>query len=250
MSKTVVSGRNTNPNNQNKNTIVKDENGYYKVNLGAVNTYNDNGVFYKVEDINYHTSEKSVVGSRIRAGILRAEYDHPNFDNLTQKELINKILTINPDRICGHIKSVEFTNLGRSEIGWDKYPIHTVDAWFKPQGPFGEHLEESLSNPDENVALSIRSMVTEAKLGNTLVRNVLEISTWDFVVENGVKIATQWNAAGVERKQHIDGVVCLDGNCLPKLKSAVAGFENSENIQKLIDNMNKKKNISSKILNW
>jgi len=234
----------------NKNSVIKDSNGYYKVSLGALNTYNDNGIFYKIDDLNgLLNNEKSIIGSRLKMGIVRCEYKHPDFTGLNGQELVNRIINIDLDRVCGHLKSVSFIKTGKTEKGWERYPIYIVHGWIKPSGPYAKYLEEALENPDENVSMSIRSAVNEITVGNTVVRTILDISTWDFVHEQGYKIANQWYAAGIENKVIDSGVVCLDDKCLIKLKSVKPGIESYEDKKRLAASLEKemKKN---KIFNW
>jgi len=224
-----------------KNSIVKDDNGYYKVTLGALNTYNANGIFYKIDSLERVTGPKSILGSRIQNGLLRAEVGHPDFTGLTGSALLNRIFKIDLNNVCGHIKSVEFIDQGRSEPGWSGYPIYIVKAWVKPTGPKAGILQAALDNEDENAAFSIRSAVTEKRVGSTIVRNVLEISTYDYVHEPGVPISSQWNAAGIEHRDpcvNDDGCCCLDGSCLPTLEDiAKQGTESNEEIKSLIEKL-------------
>jgi len=220
-----------------KTGIIKDENGYYKMILGAVNTYNSNGIFYKVDDVNKFNSEESILGRRINMGILRAEQDHPDTSSLNQRDMINRIVKIDLDRVCAHIKAVEFTTLNRCEDGWDGYPIHIVSAWIKPSGKFGPELKEALDNPDENVSFSIRSLVVEKTIGATLVRDIIDISTWDRVFEQGVSIANQWKAAGVESIGSGNADMCLNGSCIPKLKDLIASTEDSDIYEEVLQSL-------------
>jgi len=250
MSTYTIEGKNRNSKNTGKQSVVKDEDGYYQVNLGAVNTYNNSGVFYKMSNLQYHLSPESILGFRIQEGILKAEHDHPDFNNLNQRDLVERIALLHPDRICGHIRKIQFTNTGRTERGWEKYPIYTVSGWIKPEGPYGQYLEEYLSNPNENVALSVRTMVHESNIGNIRVRDILEFSTWDYVHENGVTGSTQWHSVGIENKSYVDGSLCLTDCCIPKLKSLTAGTEDNNPIDRMINSIKKNETITDKILGW
>jgi len=226
-----------------KSGIVKDENGYYKIPLGKLNSYTDNGVFYKVDDLpGLMTNSRSVIGSRIKMGIVRAEYKHPDFSGLTGADLVNRIFEIDLDRVCGHIKSIEYINTGKTERGWEKFPIYELYGWIKGTGPFGDLLNASLENPDENVSASIRSGVEEYWIGDMLVRTVVDISTWDVVHEQGVGMANQWTAAGIEKKTQ-EAVVCVNGSCLTKIRQMSVGAENYDAIQKLGNSLERKKTI-------
>ena len=237
-----------------KDSIVKDDNGYYKVTLGALNTYNANGIYYRVDDINRLTGPKSIIGSRIANGIVKSEVGHPDFTGLSGQALLNKILTIDLNNVCGHIKGIEFINQGRSEKGWEGYPIYVVQGWVKPSGPKSDVLKDALENEDENAPFSVRSVVIEKRIGPTLVRNVLEISTWDFVHEQGVSISSQWNAAGIEQSEHTmddSGSLCLDGSCIPKLEKLISsGIENNDDAVSILESLKKEESKSSWVNKW
>jgi len=206
-----------NDKKENVESIKKDENGYYDINLGAINTYNHNGIYYRVNDLDaLIDGEKSVLKRRLSTGVLRAEYKHPDFSNIkTQAELINKVMTINLDRVCAHIKEVRFINRGYCEKGWDGLYVHDVIGKVKPTGPYAQYLQEALDNPDENVCFSIRSLVEQNTIGGIVVRDIVDISTWDYVHEPGIKTATQWHRTKAIENLFIDEniSVCINGVC-------------------------------------
>jgi len=206
--------------------IIKDENGYYKVRLGAFNTYNQSGIFYhcNLSVLEFLKTDKSVLGRRLKNGMLRSEYQHPSYKGMSTEEQLRRALTIDLDRVCGHIKEVIFTVTDRTEKGYSNLPIIIIDGWVKPTGPYGKNLQEALDNPDENVAFSYRGPVRQKVVGTTLVRYVADVSTWDYVFEPGVKIASQWNAAGLEHRTE-DDVICLNGVCVSKFRKHIAATE-------------------------
>jgi len=237
MSKTVTI--NSKAEKQDKPTIVKDESGYYKVYLGAFNTYNHAGIYYRcpLSFLDFLQSDKSILGRRLRNGILRAEYKHPDysvFNNLDPRTKALKIkqrtIEINLDRVCAHIKTVNFHVLDKKENGWD-LPIIIVEGWVKPAGPFKKELQEALENPNENTTFSVRSLVRERVVGSTLVRDLVDISTWDYVFEPGIKIASQWNAAGIEhRTSDSDIAICVNGMCNLELAKLTEALEDVKDI--------------------
>ena len=236
---------------QNKNSVVKDDNGFYRVKLGRLNTYNENGVFYKVENLDaLLNNPNSILHNRIENGLLKAEVKHPSFKDeygnpLTGDALIQAIFEIDLDNVCLSIKKLEFINSGKTEKGWANYPIYEIFGWVKAIQPKGFYVEEALEDPDINLAFSIRSAVTEQYLGGTLIRTVIDVSTFDLVDTPGMsKNVTQWGGVGIENRQYSglndDGVVCLNGVCINKLKEMAAGTENSsiEGLAKTIEDMN------------
>lgn len=228
---------------ENVSGIIKDENGYYKVKMGTLNSYNQNGVFYKIESLDaLLNNPRGALHNRIKDGILKAEVGHPNFDGLYGNDLTYAIFNIDLKNTCAHIKELEFIKTGKFETGWNNYPIYDVFGWVKPIEPYGHLIKDALENPDENVAFSVRSAVAEDRVGTMLVRTILDISTYDFVHENGVKNATQWAAAGVEHKEYVDnGTLCMNGECLLKLEKMLAGTEASNVAYMLAEELKKEK---------
>jgi hypothetical protein len=201
------------------NPIIKDENGYYKVTFGAINTFNKNGIYYKVTDIDRFFGPNSIIGRRINEGVLIAEYQHPKVDGMSVDEIRRRTFFLDGDRKAAHIKKIELYNTGKTEPGFD-LPVYKVYGWVRPSGPYGKYLQDALDNPDENVAFSIRSLVKTYRAGNIWVKEVKLLSTYDYVPENGMPGATQWNAAGLESfMPEIDNV--------DELYELMKGFENT-----------------------
>jgi hypothetical protein len=221
-----------------KNTILKDDNGYYKVTLGAFNTFNASGIYYNVPDINKILGPGSMVHRRIDKGVLFAELDHPDLSpyNGDRLKISQRVIKLDPSRKIAHIKKIEVETLP-PETGF-KNPIYKIYGWVRPEGPYKDILQEALENEDENVYFSVRSLVKERKVGSIRVRDVILVSTWDYVVEGGIHMAHQWNAAaGIESmdlavdiddkitEELINGyeyMDCDDGKCVIKtLKDAI-----------------------------
>jgi hypothetical protein len=219
-------------------TYEKDNDGYYKVRLGRLNSYNRQGVYYRVNDLNKLTGPGSTFHRRISEGYLRAEVNHPEEirkageikdPNKRIKELVRAIMRINLENVCGHIKEVTFAPTGKTEKGFTNEIIE-VYGWVKPSGPKKIVLQEALDNPNENVAFSIRSLVKNSFVNGTWIKDVIDISTWDYVYEPGVAGSSKWGGAGVEEldidlpelsEKDIEGIVdvglesqCVDGKCL------------------------------------
>ena len=212
--------------NTDKSGIVKDDNGYYKMLLGAFNTYNFSGIFYRIKNPSDLLKDGTIWNRRITNGIYKGEKEHPDYKGMSREEIIQRTIKIDSDRVCAHIKSVELVDTGRCEKGWDGYNITLVYGWVKPTGPFGPELQEALDNPDMNVPFSVRSLVSQKIVGSTVVRDVVDVCAHDWVYENGISIATQWNAAGIESiGDNHDIGVCIDGACSTGLKNMIAGIE-------------------------
>jgi len=228
-------------------SVITDSNGYYKVILGVLNTYNRSGIFYRIKDPSSLLKNKTILNRRVTEGTLRSEEEHPVYDGMSNKEIISRTIFLDSSNICAHIKSIEMVDTGKCEPGWDGYNITVVHGWVKPSGPHGTHLKESFDNPDENVYFSIRSLVKQKYIGRTLVRDVIDVSTWDHVYEGGIEKASQWNAAGIESIG-----ACIDGLCKTDLENMTVGNEklNCEDGKCLLNVIDKLDGKTSNILNW
>ena len=224
-------------------TYEVSEDGYYKIKLGKLNAFNRQGVYYRVQDLDKLIGPGSTFYNRITEGYLRAEVNHPEairkaveIKDIRQKirALTRAIMFINLENVCAHIKEVTFVPTGKRESGFTNEIIE-VYGWVKPSGPKKEILQSALENPSENVAFSIRSLVRNSFENGILIKNVLDISTWDYVYEPGVAGASKWGGAGIEEMdfefpninpEDLDSLVdlglesqCIDGQCfIKKLK--------------------------------
>lgn len=225
-----------------KESVIKDENGYYRVTFGRFNDYNANGIFYRVTDLEEVLGENSLFGKRLLNGYARSEWSHPDVSRLSPEELKRRTVTLDIDRICNHIKRLEVIPTGKESRDFN-LPIYDIYGWVKPEGPYGDYLREQLDNPDSNTAYSIRSLVRQTKVGSIVVRDIVIISTWDVVYMPGIATANQWNAAGIEHQDIIiednSEIVelrkgfesmdtqCEDGKCILKaLDTALTKLEN------------------------
>jgi len=221
-----------------EDTYIKDEDGYYKIRLGRLNAFNRQGVYYRVNDLNKITGENSVFYNRIREGFLRSEVGHPEtikeamkIKNIQERvrALTRAILFIDQNNVCGHIKEISFVPTGKTEPGFSNEIIE-VYGWVKPSGVKKDVLASAFDNPGENTAFSIRSLVRNSFSNGIMIKDVIEISTWDYVYEPGVAGSSKWGGAGIEemdyglsniKMEELEGILdiglesqCVDGKCL------------------------------------
>jgi len=224
--KTIYASR---PNG--KSSIIKDDNGYYRVAFGKLNAFNKTGrVYFRVPDHDLVFGPNSVLGKRLDAGLLRNEYGHRDLSKFigNTSVLISNILKIDEDRICSHTKSIEIKRLGYTEQGFSKEALD-IFGWVRPEGPYGKYLEQALSNEDANVAFSIRSHCNLKIINGIQIYDIISISTWDYVINPGYAEATKFHAAGLQDENMIieenkggNTIITTDDNI-------VAGLQN-ENI--------------------
>jgi len=225
-------------------TYEVSDDGYYKIKLGKLNAFNRQGVYYRVNNLDKVIGKGSVFYNRITEGFLRSEVNHPEaireaakIKNPSERAraITRAIMFINLENVCGHIKEVTFVPTGRSERGFTNEIIE-VYGWVKPSGPKKDILTSVFENPSENAAFSIRSLVMNRYENGVMIKDVVEISTWDYVYEPGVTGSSKWGGAGIEELDYefpdlnnadieklLDSGMeaqCVDGQCLiKKLKS-------------------------------
>lgn len=183
-----------------KKQLEKDDNGYYKICLGAINSFNSTRDFYladgfeeMVKDIN------GPLGSKIANGNLMGEAGHPDYINgQTKEEFYKRILKIDLSNVSHHIREVftKPTNIPSGIAG--KGNVIAVYGWVKPIGKLGETLRDSLENPDQNTCFSIRSFTNDTVVGGINYKRFSAIITWDWVVSPGIRIANKFNTLTME----------------------------------------------------
>ena len=179
--------------------LEKDSEGYYKIPIGAINTYNSAGAFYK-DDLGPASifNESSKFMRRVRNGGLRAEVGHPKrLPGMSLAEYKVRYMSIYEDNICANIKSIEIVKTDTKEDP-EYGNVHLIYGWVKPAGPRGAFLKEMLDDPDGNVAFSVRSVTNDELINGVVVKVIKEILSFDFVNEPGIKYATKWKSYSME----------------------------------------------------
>ena len=180
--------------------IKKDDKGYYFITLGAFNAYNRSGAFYLMDGVRDLVENKSSsLNRRIRDGYLKGEAGHPNYETgMSKVEFYERNLKIEQTRISHHIRDIVFTDT-KTPCGMPgKGNIVLVQAWLKPDGPMGDALKKSLDDPEQNVAFSIRCFTKDEMVNGTVIKQVVQIVTWDWVVEPGMKMANKFDTLNLE----------------------------------------------------
>lgn len=180
--------------------IKQDSNGYYYVTLGALNCYNSAGAYYVADGVkDLIENQSNLLARRLQNGYLNGEMGHPDFvPGMTHNDFLVRNLKIHQPNISHHIKSVELkpTDEDSGMPGGGK--IIKVMGWVKPAGEKGPYLKEVLDNPDVNVAFSVRSLTNDTPVKGVIVKKIIQIITWDWVVEPGIKCANKWNTLAME----------------------------------------------------
>lgn len=182
----------------NKAGILKpDADGYYDVVLGAFDFPNSTGAVYPFNSAKKLFEKSSAFMRRIAKGQQYIELGHPKkVPGMTKAEYIQRILTIEETRVCGHLKEVRIErNKMKDRRG---RPIVAVMGKVKPSGPYADTLRESLENPAENVAFSVRSLTRDIRLAGILQKHMTTLITYDKVIEPGIAIATKYDNPALE----------------------------------------------------
>lgn len=184
---------NVNPDSEK---LKPDGDGYYKVILGAFNVFNSAGAFYEMTPLLESLFKpKSPLMMRLGQGYLRSENGHPKkMPGEPQIDFIRRVMSIDENKICGHIRQIELVSMDKKESGSNDNVVR-VYGWVKPEGPYATSLRDSLENPHSNTAFSIRSLSKDRMVGSTVVKDIKHISTWDFVNAPGISIANKHQLA-------------------------------------------------------
>lgn len=176
--------------------ILPDADGYYTVILGAFDFENSYGAVYPLTAAKELFKESSGFMRRLRAGYCRGEYGHPKrLPGQDHDSFIRRIMTIEETRICMHIKDVW---LDYNSVSHEGKKVVTVFGKIRPEGPYGAYLADSLSNPNCNVAFSLRSITIDEYIRGRLYKHIDDIACWDFVVEPGIKVANKYKCPALE----------------------------------------------------
>ena len=183
--------------------LEQDKDGYYKVNLGALNAFNSGGSFYTAEGVKSLINDSSSsLARRLKSGNLKAEVGHPQMTpGMTKTNFYIRNMKIDITNTCGHIRELILTptNEPSGVPGQGNYIL--IEGWVKPGGIHGDALKKALDNPEENVAFSIRSFTSDKVVNGINIKKILQIVTWDWVNEPGIAKATKWKKLSIESRE-------------------------------------------------
>lgn len=184
----------------NKAGILKpDENGYYTVVLGGVNTCNSIGAFYRPDGVDDLVNKSSSLMRRIEQANLNGERGHPKrLPGMSDQDYLMRVRTIYEDNISHHIAEVWLDKTSFIDPATGKNIIAFMGK-VKPDGSnHGNALKSSLENPKQNTCFSIRSFTKDQFVGGKLHKVLKEVITWDWVNEPGIAIANKYSNPSLE----------------------------------------------------
>ncbi len=175
-----------------KENLVPDSTGYYNLTLGALNASSTSGAYYPLGPAKKLFEKSSILQRRICNGYLKGEAGHPKkLIGMSPYDYLGRVIRIEETNVSHHIKEVSLEELPNG--------IVAIKGLVRPSGPRGNSFKDSLENPDENTALSIRSLTKNYyDKSGSLVKELLTVVTWDLVTEPGIEIANKWSDLGLE----------------------------------------------------
>lgn len=217
--------------------LVKDENGYYTVVIGALGMFNSAGHFYEYESAKKLFESSGSLMRRVSRGSLRGEYGHPRMESgMSETDFANRIMSIWESNTCCQFKEIwlDFDNV-KDENG---KPVIAIMAKVIPSGPHGPVLEKQLNNKDENVCFSIRAFTDDYMDGGVRHRVLKTIVTFDYVNEPGMSVANKYKSPALEG---LDETVLTRNTLANCVKPGMAGAAMEGvvvTMEELFDSMN------------
>lgn len=181
----------------NKRGIVKcNDDGYYPLVLGALNTFNSAGAYYPMGPAKALFEKSSAFMRRVNSGNLRGECGHPRKrPGDTDRDFAMRLNDIYEPNVSHHIRRVWLQDGAKDEAG---RPIILIMGEVKPSGPRGAALKDQLENRHEDVCFSIRSFTHDIPVCGIWQKHLRQIVTWDWVNEPGISAAHKWQAPSLE----------------------------------------------------
>lgn len=183
-----------------KGVIAPDANGYRTLVIGAMNSFNSAGEYYKLQGAKELFESSSEFMRRVKDGNLKGEVGHPNREpGMDFRDFVKRVFTIEETNVCAHIAEVWLDfEYGKNNPQFKNPDLVAIMARVKGSGPFGAALEASLANPEENVCFSIRAITKDTMVKGINYRVLERIITFDWVTEPGIDIAKKYHSPALE----------------------------------------------------
>ena len=187
--------------NGKQGVLTPDEDGYYELVLGALNTYNNTRAWYYTDKgARELFGPGSLIHRKIANGCMRGEVNHPKqMPGEKLEDFYNRMMDIDLNNVCCHFKSIWLDEtFGKANPQFNNPDMIAIMGKVKPSGPKGFILKEALDNKHENVCFSIRSLANEEIVRGKRIRALTELITIDFVNEGGILVASKWDTPATE----------------------------------------------------
>ena len=186
--------------------LQKDDQGYYKVILGAVNTYNSAGEYYGDHYIEDLFGPNTYIGNMLAKGCLMGEVNHPQFvPGMNRFDYFmrnNRIDQLNASHL---IKSIEIVDANKTEGG---RPKKYIVGWVKPleSTKGGKILKELLDTPEANVCFSIRCVIDPASPSSDM--KIKTVITFDWVDLPGIAEANKFDTLdNIKQERFVNNII-------------------------------------------
>lgn len=177
--------------------LPADEHGYRPVILGALDVFNSAGEWYCHEEAVNLFLSSGALQRRIKDGVLKGELGHPKFvPGMRERDYLQRVMQIYEDNVAAHYSEIWLNYDDVKDPSGNK--VIAIMGKVKGSGPHGQALENSLSNPKENVCFSIRAFTDDVRKNGVNNRILREIVTWDVVTEPGIAVAKKFTAPALE----------------------------------------------------
>lgn len=177
--------------------MTPDENGYYTLIIGGLNTLNSAGEYYTLKGAEALFESSSLFMRRIKNGNLHAEKGHPKrLPGMSDQQFISRILRIEETNFAAHISEVWLDkDYGKNHPELKNPDLVAIMAKVRPECP---ELEAALANKKTNVCFSIRALTQDTMIRGLNHRVLTSITTFDWVTEPGISIANKWDSPALE----------------------------------------------------
>lgn len=213
----VISFSSTYLSNKNKKGIsTPDSDGYYELVVGGLNMHNSMGHYYVSEGVTDLFNNPSFQ-RRVQNGALKGEVGHPfNDGRMSNEQFLDRFLTIRETNVCCHHAKVWLdTDSVKTANGQS---VIAIMAKVKPTGAQARVLEDSLQDPNQNTAFSVRGFTADKTVNGVRQRILKTIITFDYVIEPGLSVANQWDSPALESLHESP----VDKRDLVKLENTIA----------------------------
>lgn len=183
--------------------LTPDADGYYELIVGGINCFNSCGEYYamakSVEDL---FKSSSTFMRKIKSGKLYGELEHPEFTRGMDKDgYIRRIYQIDSRNVICQFKDIWLDlDFGKKHPEHKNPQLIAIMAKVIPHGVHEKILRDSLNNKFINPCFSIRSITNNYYHRGTLIKEIDDIITFDYVSEGGIPIANEWDSPALESR--------------------------------------------------
>lgn len=183
--------------------LTPDTDGYYELIIGGINCFNSCGEYYamakSVEDL---FKSSSTFMRKIKSGKLYGELEHPEFKQGMDKDsYIRRIYHIDGKNVVCQFKDIWLDlDFGKKHPEYKNPDLIAIMAKVVPYGVHEKILRDALTNKFINPCFSIRSITNNYYHRGTLIKEIDDIITFDYVTEGGISIANKWDSPALESR--------------------------------------------------